>query len=137
MSDPQKPGFHVFTIRYPYVIFEQRAWQPALNIYETEHALIIVAELAGIDPRNLNINVEANLVLVEGMRQLLPPEGLQRIDRMEITSGPFRIEIPLHVVVDTEGAESHYHHGLLEIVLPFARRATQRVVINVTEGGTQ
>jgi HSP20 family protein len=137
VSDSQKSGLHVFTIRYPYVTFEQCSWQPALNIYETGQAVIIVAELAGVDPRELQIDVEVNLVRIAGMRQMTPPPGLQRIERMEIPSCPFRVEIPLRVAIDTEQADSRYQHGLLEVVLPFARRTPQRVIISVTEGGQE
>lgn len=134
MNDPQKSGLHVLTIRYPFVVFEQRSWQPFLNIYETEQALVIVAELAGVDPNHLAIDVEAHLVRIRGSRNVVPPDHLRRIDRMEITSGPFHIEIPLNRAVNPQQTESYYHQGLLHIVLPFMWHSSQRVVISVKDG---
>lgn len=137
MNDPQKQGLHVLTIRYPFVVFEQRSWQPFLNIYETEQALVVVVELAGVDPSSLNIDVEAHLVRIRGSRNVRPPDDLRRIDRMEITSGPFHIEIPLNRAVNPQQTESYYQQGLLQIVLPFTRHSTQRVVIKVMDRGQE
>ncbi len=137
MNDPQKQGLHVLTIRYPFVVFEQRSWQPFLNIYETEQALVVVVELAGVDPSSLNIDVEAHLVRIRGNRNVRPPDDLRRIDRMEITSGPFHIEIPLNRAVNPQQTESYYQQGLLQIVLPFTRHSTQRVVIKVMDRGQE
>lgn len=134
MNDPQKPGFHVFTIRYPYVIFEQRPWQPFINVCETDQSVVIIAELAGVDPQHVQIDVEPNLVRIQGGRQVSPPAHMQRLHRMEIASGPFQIEVPLNIPVDPERAESRYNQGLLEVILPLARRPAQRVVIPVTDG---
>ncbi len=135
MNDPQKSSLHVLTIRHPFVVFEQRFWQPFLNIYETEQALVIVAELAGVDSDSLSIDVETHLVRIRGSRNVRPPDDLRRIDRMEITSGPFDINIPLNRTVNPQHTESYYQQGLLHIMLPFMRHSPQRIVINVTDGG--
>lgn len=133
MSDSKKPDYHVFTVRYPFAIFEQPSWQPALNVCETEQAVVVIAEIAGVDLDSLQIDVEPNLVLIQGLRRVVPPDHLRRIDRMEITSGPFRLKIPLNVPIDPEQTESHYHQGLLQVTLPLVRRPAQRVTIQ-TEG---
>lgn len=133
MNDPQKSGFHVFTIRYPYVVFEQRPWQPFLNICETDNAIVVIAELAGVDPNSIQVDVEPNRVHIRGIRRIALPPNIQRIDRMEIASGPFQIDLPLDRPIDPERTASRYHHGLLEVVLPMVYRPARRVVINVTE----
>lgn len=133
MNKPHKPGYHFLAIRH-YQIVGQRDWQPALNIYETDKAIHIVAELAGVDPNTVFIDVEPNIVRIEGMRQLDTPADLRRIHRMEITAGPFQIEATLQTLVDPDQARSQYENGLLEIVLPLAKRASRRVAISGTEG---
>jgi HSP20 family molecular chaperone IbpA len=66
------------------------------------------------------------------------PAGLRRIQRMEIASGPFQVEIPLATPIDPDRAEAQNRNGLLNIWLPFARQAIQRVVvIRLGEGGAQ
>jgi HSP20 family molecular chaperone IbpA len=128
-----KSPFRFLAVRH-YQIAGQRDWQPALNMYETDDALYIVVELAGIDPNVLLIDVETNLIRIEGIRQPEPPDGLCRIHRMEIAAGPFQIETALPVPVDPDQAHSQYKNGLLEIVLPLVKQAPRRVAISSTEG---
>ncbi len=131
MNNPQKPGYHFLAIRH-YQIVGQRDWQPALNIYETEQAIHIVVELAGVDPNTVFVDVEPNIIRIEGVREFEPPAGLRRIHRMEITAGPFQIEATLQTLVDPDQARSEYHNGLLEVVLPLAKRASRRVSLTDT-----
>lgn len=137
MNDPKSknPTFHFLAIRH-YHIVGQRDWQPALNIYETDQSVHIVAELAGIDPDDLVIDVEPNLVRIQGVRRMTTPEDLRRVHRMEIASGPFQVEATLVALVDPGQARSHFHHGLLEIVLPLAQRSPRRLPIS-GEGAEQ
>jgi HSP20 family molecular chaperone IbpA len=125
--------FRFLAIRH-YNIVGQRDWQPALNIYETEQDIIIVIELAGIDPNTLFIDAEPGRVRIEGVRQFTPPEGLRRIHQMEIASGAFQISTTLSALIDPEQAHSHYHHGLLEVVLPLAKQPPRRVALTSEEG---
>lgn len=137
MEATQKSDFR-FLSSHQYCVFWQRGCGgPAMNVYETEQAILIVTELAGVAPDTLKIDVETNLVRVQGMRQVSPPEGLHRIHRLEIASGPFQFAVQINVSVDPSQASSHYQNGLLEIVLPLLHHNEQRVVVNVTEGETR
>jgi HSP20 family protein len=134
----QPPSIRIAAIRRPFAIFHSRPWQPALNIYETEQALLIVAELAGVDPANLAIDVHPMYIDIRGIRELNTPAELRRIQRMEIAAGAFQIDVPLSVPVDPEQAEARYANGLLEVWLPFGQRGVQQVVvISLREGGAQ
>src|SRR5262245_13359202 len=138
MSNTQQTAFRIVAIRQPYALFELRHWRPPLNIYETEQGIQLIAELAGIAVDDLHVQVHPTLVQIQGTRQMTPPPGLRRIQRMEIASGPFQIEIPLATPIDPDRAEAYYGNGLLNIWLPFASQAVQRVVvIHLGEGGAQ
>lgn len=125
------PAFHFLAIRHYQIV--DRTWQPALNIYETEHQIIVVADLAGIDTNDLILEVEANMVRIQGQRQPHPPEDLRRIHRMEIGAGPFNVEINLPVLIDPQQVTSRYQQGLLEITLPLAKQPARRVAIGGIE----
>jgi HSP20 family protein len=134
----QQSPIRIVTIRRPFAIFHSRPWQPALNVYETEQSMLIVAELAAVDPANLTIDVHPMHVDIRGIRQLNVPAQLRRIQRMEIAAGAFQIEVPLNVPIDPEQAEARYTNGLLEIRLPFAQHLVQQVVaISRGEGDTR
>jgi HSP20 family protein len=44
-------------------------WAPAVDIYETEHELVVKADLPEVDPKELDIRVENNLLTVRGERK--------------------------------------------------------------------
>lgn len=136
MDDSQKLDFRFLSSNQYCVFWQRGCGGPAMNVYEDSDSVLIVIELAGVDPESIGIDVETNLVRIQGIRQILPPKNLHRIHRMEIASGPFQFEVKVNVAVAPAKASSHYQNGLLEIVLPLLRKNDQRVVVNVKEGVT-
>lgn len=134
MNDPSRT-IRVIAFRTPFMAFETRSWHPPLNVYETDEGLVIVADLAGVNPTDLQVHVKPNLLVVQGQRQLPPPSGLRRIHRMEIGAGRFEVEVPIAIPIDPERSEGHYRNGLLEIILPYASDPPQRVMVIQIEGG--
>jgi HSP20 family protein len=129
-------SIRVIAVRQPYAAFEVRPWRPPLNVYETDGGIMLVADLAGVDPAELHIHIHPGMVAVHGTRRLAAPEGLRRVHRMEIAAGPFELEVPLAATVDPEGAQARYADGLLEVWLPLAPRpADQVVVVRIERGG--
>ncbi|HJX96985.1 MAG TPA: Hsp20/alpha crystallin family protein, partial [Candidatus Acidoferrum sp.] len=45
------------------------SWAPAVDIYETEHELVVKADLPDIDPKDLDIRVENNILTIRGERK--------------------------------------------------------------------
>lgn len=136
MSDPTR-AIRVIALRQPFVAFEARPWRPPLNVYETEQALVLVVDLAGAKPSELQVYVNPTLIVVRGTRQLAAPPGLRRIQRMEIGAGAFELEVPLATVIDPERAVGRYSDGLLEIGLPYAEDPPTQVVVIRIEGGAR
>lgn len=135
MSEPMHT-IRVITLRQPYVAFETHPWRPPLNVYETDRGIVLVVDLAGINPAELHVHVSPNLIAVHGIRQLAAPPGLRRVHRMEIGSGRFEFEVPLAAPIDPTEAEGHYSGGLLEIGLPYAKDGPQRTVVIRINGGS-
>lgn len=133
----RKPTFQVFALRQPFVAFESRLWRPAHNLYETDRGVTLVVELAGVDPGTLHVHLHPRHVAVHGARQLAVPEGIRRIEQMEIGAGPFQLEVPLSRPIDPDRAQGRYTGGLLEIDLPFAQQPSPQVVVIRIDGGAQ
>ena len=45
------------------------SWAPAVDIYETEHELVVKADLPEVDPKDLDIRVENNILTIRGERK--------------------------------------------------------------------
>jgi HSP20 family protein len=130
-------AIRVIALRQPFVAFELQPWRPPLNVYETDQAMILIVDLAGVDPSNLHIHVHPSQIAVHGTRHLAVPPGLRRINHMEIGSGSFQLELQMVTMIDPERTEARYADGLLEIQLPYANQPTHRVVVIRVNGGAR
>ena len=136
MANSQQASIRILQMRQQYVQFELHPWAPPLNLFELDHAFVIVAELAGVNPASLQINVRPTLLIIRGVRQLELPQGLRRLHRLEIAAGSFQITTSLDLPVDPDQTTAHYRDGLLEVTLPFARKPGQdRLIIPIQEEG--
>jgi HSP20 family protein len=96
-------------------------WQPSINVYESKDHFRVCLELAGIDPKQVQLHVEDNVLYVMGHRQTPSPAGhetLPRIHVMEIDHGAFSRAIKLPGNIDQARIEAKYSHGLLWIDVP-------------------
>jgi HSP20 family protein len=71
------------------------AWEPPVDVLETEHAVLVLVALLGVDPERVEAAIEGADLLVAGIRCL--PDELQTavIHRLELPQGRFERRIPL------------------------------------------
>lgn len=100
--------------------------EPAIDIYETEREVVVVAELAGISEEDVEVTVSGRTLTMDGERKPRRGRPGRLYSQMEISHGPFHREVLLPAEVDAKEARAEYSHGLLEIVLPKVRRRTSR-----------
>jgi HSP20 family protein len=95
-------------------------WEPQINFYETTEAFYICADLAGVDPKQVELHLENNMLHIMGHRTTpSPPDNSNaRIHVMEIDHGPFGRSIKIPENVDKTGTEATYSQGYLWIKLP-------------------
>lgn len=103
-------------------------WSPAVNIYETDDSLLVLAEIAGVEPEEINIKYEGSRLLVWGQRRQLVPEDIRAVHRMEIQLGPFAFIVDLPGTVTAEGADARLEAGILIIRLPKRTTAGSGVI---------
>jgi HSP20 family protein len=103
-------------------------------MYETDDAVVVLLELAGVDPNQTEISAEPHRLLVRGVRrERHAAQGAARTyHALEIPYGRFERSLSLPPGLDTEAAAASYQDGLLEITLP--KRAPAQVRIAVKEG---
>src|SRR6266704_4135279 len=64
-------------------------WAPAVDIYETEHELVVKADLPDVDPQDLDIRVENNILTIRGERKFENKVNEENYLRVERSYGPF------------------------------------------------
>jgi HSP20 family protein len=120
----------------PRFVSSRGGFRPPVDCYRsTKHSqLVVVVELAGVDPDTLSLTVDGRALVVAGERRRGREEG-RVYQLMEIDDGRFERRIPLAPDVDVSRASAGYDRGLLTVTFPLAKpRARSRgVVIQVRE----
>jgi HSP20 family protein len=123
-AEPFKPGFYVIddirrlspeavnlhlTMRSP-------AWQPPTDVYETEEAIIVRLEIAGMNEADFSIVLDGRYLSIRGVRQDMSER--RAYHQMEIRFGEFSVDVERPAVVDVENVQAIYQNGFLKIMLP-------------------
>src|SRR5208282_1621972 len=66
-----------------------RSWAPPVDIYETEDAIVLKAELPGVEPKDVEVRVEDNTLYLKGERQFEKEVKEQNYHRVERSYGSF------------------------------------------------
>jgi HSP20 family protein len=101
--------------------FAQTRWRPSADIYETEGSVAVTVELAGVDPETLDVQLFDDALVVEGQRRLQPNEQGGIYHAAEVRQGPFRLELLLPAVVDSDRLDARYDRGLLQMIFAKAK----------------
>jgi len=98
--------------------FQGDRWQPAIDVFETESALVVRFEIAGVRKENLRVTVDSDLLRVSGIRKPQAEDGVRRLHQMEIAFGPFERSLRIEVPFDGAHVAAHLEDGFLRITLP-------------------
>jgi HSP20 family protein len=91
---------------------------PPLNAWIDDEGLIVTAEIAGVDPENIQIAVENEALYLSGKRITEElPESARRL-RRERSFGEFTRTLELPFQIDADSVEATIRNGVLQIVLP-------------------
>ena len=101
-------------------------WQPPTDVFETDDAMVVRVEVAGMREADFNVTLRDHLLLISGVRT--DPSPKVAYHQLEIRYGEFRTDVPLHWLVDEEGVTATYQDGFLLVRLPKAQSRRVRVV---------
>ncbi len=102
-----------------------RSFVPTADIYEAESALTVVLEMPGVDKANVDINVEAGVLSIEGRLDFSKYEGMQPV-YTEYNIGHYRRSFSLSNKIDQGKIGAEMKDGVLTITLPKAEEAKPR-----------
>jgi HSP20 family protein len=109
-----------------------RTWAPSVDIYETDDALVLKAELPGVSKDDVSIEIHQNTLILRGERKResleasLPPGDtttdapppIKQYYRIERAYGTFQRSFVLPITVDQEKVMASFKDGVLELWLP-------------------
>ncbi len=106
----------------------ERYISPAVDIFETEEGLTLVADVPGLSEKSLNISIDQGILTIEGQATAGMGDFLYREFAM---TGYWR-QFQLPESLDAEKARAEVKHGVLTLHLPKAEAAKpKRIAITV------
>jgi HSP20 family protein len=108
------------------------AWAPAVDIYENEHELVVKADLPDVDPKDLDIRVENNILSIRGERKFAKKVNEDNYLRVERAYGSFSRSFSLANTVNADGIKADYQNGVLTLNIPKREEAKpKQIKVNV------
>src|ERR1700748_1151885 len=107
-------------------------WAPAVDIYETEHELVVKGDLPDVKPEDLDIRVENNILTIRGERKFEKKVDEKNYLRVERAYGAFSRSFSLANTVNTEAIKADYKDGVLTLNIPKREEAkAKQIKVNV------
>ena len=114
-----------------------RPWSPRVDIREDEKRFVILADIPGIDPAQIEVSMDKGVLSIRGSREVEVSRGVGeagdnakaqpgKFTRMERSHGSFHRQFSLPESADAEGITATGDHGVLEISIPKKALATPR-----------
>lgn len=107
---------------------ESVGWTPACDIYEDEEGVTLRFDLAGVDPKDVDVRFENGVLTLRGERKLEREEKRENYHRVEMSYGTFTRSFTLPSTVDAEKIRAESKNGILTVALPKKAEAKPRAI---------
>jgi HSP20 family protein len=98
-----------------------------MDLYKEGDHYILDADLPGVDPGSIDINVEGQVLTIRAERTLRSTEGINWLTQ-ERPSGSFMRQLSLGDGIDPERITASYENGVLSVTIPVSERAKARKI---------
>jgi HSP20 family protein len=110
------------------------SWAPLVDIYETDEAFILKAELPGFSKEDVQVELHGNRLALRGERKHETEAKEEQYHRRERAYGRFERVFWLPTTVDADKIQAHFSNGVLELRLPKSEAAKpKRIAITEAE----
>jgi HSP20 family protein len=92
-------------------------WEPAVDVFETEKAIVVRVELAGVASASVRVTVDGEWLLIRGERFPSSDAEVRRLHRLEIACGPFERRLRIGIPFDRDQVVASLDEGILKIEL--------------------
>ena len=98
-----------------------------MDLYRDGDHYVLHADLPGIDPGSVDIDVDGQLLTIRAERTPRSQEGVKWLAR-ERSAGSFLRQLTLGQDIDTAGISASYDNGVLSVVIPVSEKAKPRKI---------
>ena len=114
----------VMDTHYPEVIDQvgvkpfQGSAYPKVNVYEYDDKVGIVAEIPGLTKKQLNVEVEDNVLTISGDKHSVWDDAKAKVLRRELKQSSFKRSFTLGELLDGDSVKANFKDGILSIEIP-------------------
>jgi HSP20 family protein len=105
---------------------EIRGWNPSVDLYETNDAFILEADLPGVKRQDVKVEMQNGDLVLQGWRTLEKSHSEDKFHTMERCSGQFIRRMKLSETVNKEAIQAEFKDGVLRVVLPKVEQDEER-----------
>lgn len=106
--------------------------RPNVDLIEQPEGYLLYAEMPGVDPSNVDVAVERNMLWIKGTVEFSAPEGFRPVNG-NFSRRVYERRFHLSDDIARDGIEAEVKNGVLRLMLPKSQRA-QRAKITVRQG---
>ncbi len=90
-------------------------WVPAVDIKEEDDAFMIVADIPGVDPKDIEVHMDNGVLTIKGEKETESKDEREGYKRVERSYGSFYRRFSLPDTADPEKISAKSNHGVLEV----------------------
>lgn len=107
---------------------ETSEWVPSIDIVEDAETFTVIADIPGVDPKKIDINMENHVLTIKGERENLVNAESAKLTRCERSKGSFYRQFTLPETAAADKISAVSKHGVLEITIPKQEVAKPRAI---------
>lgn len=96
----------------------EASWTPTVDVEENEKALIVKADIPGVDPKDIDVSIQNGSLTIRGERKEEKEDKSKNYHRIERFTGSFYRMIPLPAGADENAVTASSSKGVLTIQIP-------------------
>jgi HSP20 family protein len=101
-------------------------WVPAIDVLDRENEVVITVDLPGLNPEDVEVTVEKEMLSIRGERKLDEIEEGESFHRVERLYGEFERSFKLTNSIDSSKIEARFKNGEMVLTLPKREEAKPR-----------
>ena len=103
-------------------------WMPSVDVREDEDKFVFLADIPGVDPKDVEVTCEHGVLTIKGERKAETQEEREGYKRIERSRGTFYRRFNLPDTADTEHIKASSKNGVLELSIPKVEKARPRKI---------
>ncbi len=123
----------IFRTINPLFSLSDRSLKPQIDVFETRKEIYILAEIAGVDPKDLDVEISRKTIKIAGRRRQMQFSEKGAFRLAEVQYGPFERAFILPCLIDTDRVSASYTNGMLHIRLEKIRQ-DQTYSVPISDG---